>query len=72
MLLASGRDCSAEILLMPHHGGALGALPRLLEAVRPREAWISAREGFPSPATIATLGGMKVRETWREGAVAWP
>ena len=50
----------------------MATLPQLLKAVGPREAWISAREGFPSPATLATLSGVKVRETWREGAVASP
>ncbi len=71
LMLASGRPAAADILLVPHHGGALGPLDALLGAVKPREAWVSAREGFPSPATIARMEAaqVRVRETWREGAV---
>ena len=71
LLLADDRDLGSEILLVPHHGGALPALAELLKRTRPREAWNSAREGFASPATLAALAeaGAKVRETWEEGAL---
>ena len=71
LMLAAGRDLSADVLVVPHHGGALGPLDALLAAVRPREAWVSAREGFPSPATMGRMAamGIRVRETWREGAL---
>ncbi len=70
-LLASSRDPGAQILLVPHHGGALGPLDPLLKSVCPEEAWVSAREGFPSPGTLAGISssGAALRETWREGAV---
>ncbi len=71
LLLASGSDAASDVLLVPHHGGAMEALGPLLSAVRPSEAWISAREGFPSPATLSALAGSgaRLRETWRDGAV---
>ncbi len=71
LLLASGRDLSADVLVVPHHGGYLGPLTPFLAVVKPREAWVSAREGFPSPATMETLRSCstRVRETWKEGAI---
>jgi competence protein ComEC len=71
LLLADDRDLGSEILLVPHHGGALPTLAALLKRTRPREAWSSAREGFASPATLAALAeaGATVRETWRDGAM---
>ncbi len=71
LLLADGRDLASEILLVPHHGGALPVLPELLKRTRPMEAWNSSREAFASPATLAALAqaGATVRETWEDGAL---
>lgn len=58
-LLDSGTDLSAEVLVLPHHGGKRQLLPRLLDAVRPRAALASAgyrnRWGFPVAATRDAL-----------------
>lgn len=71
LLLAPPGDLSAEVLAAPHHGGRLGPAAALLARTRPAEAWVSAREGFPSPGTTAALasGGVRARETWREGCL---
>ena len=37
-LLASGRDLSAEVLVLPHHGAKSSLVPRLYDAVRPQIA----------------------------------
>jgi competence protein ComEC len=59
MLLASGADLSAEVLVLPHHGGKRKLLPQLLDAARPRVAIASAgyrnRWGFPVADTRAAL-----------------
>lgn len=59
VLLASGADLSAEVLVLPHHGGKRKLLPQLLDAARPRVAVASAgyrnRWGFPVADTRAAL-----------------
>jgi len=58
-LLDAGVDLSAEVLVLPHHGGKRKLLPQLLDAARPRVAIASAgyrnRWGFPVADTRAAL-----------------
>lgn len=58
-LLDAGADISAEVLVLPHHGGRRKLLPQLLDAVRPSVALASAgyrnRWGFPVADTRAAL-----------------
>ncbi len=72
-LLASGADLSAEVLVLPHHGGRRKLLPRLLDAVRPAVALASAgyrnRWGFPVADTRAVSRGGHPR---RAGAAGHP
>jgi competence protein ComEC len=63
-LLASGADLSAEVLVLPHHGGRRKLLPQLLDAVRPSVAIASAgyrnRWGFPVADTRAALAARNI------------
>ncbi|MGJ3522006.1 ComEC/Rec2 family competence protein [Nitratidesulfovibrio sp. D1] len=74
-LLASGADLSAEVLVLPHHGGRRKLLPRLLDAVRPAVALASAgyrnRWGFPVADTRAALAqrGIPLLVTAESGQV---
>ncbi|MEG6505594.1 ComEC/Rec2 family competence protein [Nitratidesulfovibrio sp. 1201_IL3209] len=74
-LLDSGADLSAEVLVLPHHGGRRKLLPRLLDAVRPAVALASAgyrnRWGFPVADTRAALAqrGIPLLVTAESGQV---
>jgi competence protein ComEC len=61
-LLASARNLSSDLVVVPHHGSATSSSAVFVERVRPRYAVVSARFanqwGFPKP---------KVRDRW-EGA----
>lgn len=87
-LLDSDVDLSAEVLVLPHHGGRLKTLGRLCDAVRPRVAVASAgfrnRWGFPVADTrkvlaargiplLVTAEDGQVRFRWQaDGAGRWP
>jgi competence protein ComEC len=75
-LLATQRDrLRADVLKVGHHGSRTSSTPAFIEAVRPREAVVSAgcrnRFGHPHPQTLATLehAGVRVWRTDRDGAV---
>lgn len=63
-LLDTGVDLSAEVLVLPHHGGRRKLLPQLLDAVRPSVALASAgyrnRWGFPVADTRAALAARNI------------
>lgn len=63
-LLETGADLSAEVLVLPHHGGRRKLLPQLLDAVRPAMAVASAgyrnRWGFPVADTRAALAARNI------------
>ncbi|MFQ5508598.1 MAG: DNA internalization-related competence protein ComEC/Rec2 [Leptospirillia bacterium] len=56
MLAASGRDLTATVLKVPHHGSASSSSAHFVERVAPRLAVISAgngnRYGHPSPKVV--------------------
>jgi competence protein ComEC len=74
-LLASGRDLSAEVLVLPHHGSASSQSRAFYRAVAPRAAFISCGEGnrfhYPSDKVLAELSrlGCPVYVTAARGAV---
>ncbi|HYC76117.1 MAG TPA: hypothetical protein VEI02_00685, partial [Planctomycetota bacterium] len=51
-LLRRGRVPRCDLLQAPHHGSENDALGALIAAARPRLAWIPARAGFASEATL--------------------
>lgn len=63
-LLDAGADLSADVLVLPHHGGRRKLLPQLLDAVRPSVALASAgyrnRWGFPVADTRAALAARNI------------
>ena len=74
-LLQTGRSLAASVLVPGRHGDAAATTPGLLDAVRPREAIISAgphAEGrHPDEETLARLAARNVR-VWRtdtQGAI---
>jgi competence protein ComEC len=75
-LLANQRDrLRADVLKVGHHGSRTSSTPAFIQAVRPRDAIISAgcrnRFGHPHPLTLATLAaeGVRVWRTDHDGAV---
>jgi competence protein ComEC len=74
-LLASGRDMSAEVLVLPHHGSATSVSRAFYKAVNPRAAFISCGPGnrfrYPSDKALAELArlGCPVYVTAALGAV---
>jgi competence protein ComEC len=72
-LIADGLDLRADVLKIPHHGSAYSTSEAFLDAVRPREAVISAgagnRYGHPTPRVLAALlaRGIAVHRTDRDG-----
>ncbi len=78
-LLASGRDLTAEVLVLPHHGSASSLSRTLYKAVRPRAAFVSCGEfnrfNYPSDKILAELSrlGCPVYVTAALGAItaAW-
>jgi len=78
-LLDSGRDLSAEVLVVPHHGSATSFSRAFYKAVNPKAAFISCGPGnrfrYPSDKVLAELGrrGCPVSVTAALGAVtaAW-
>ncbi|NDY58109.1 DNA internalization-related competence protein ComEC/Rec2 [Desulfovibrio sulfodismutans] len=75
MLVASGRDMSAEVLVLPHHGSATSVSRAFYKAVNPRAAFISCGPGnrfrYPADKALAELArrGCPVYVTAALGAV---
>ena len=67
-LLQSGRSLAASVLILGRHGDGLATTAGLIDAVRPREAMVSAgphTEGrHPDGETLARLAARGVR-IWR-------
>ncbi|MFV0349140.1 MAG: DNA internalization-related competence protein ComEC/Rec2 [Halodesulfovibrio sp.] len=78
-LLASGRDLTAEVLVLPHHGAKSSLVPRLYDAVRPQIALAGTgylnHWKFPSQAVRDELArqGIPLYHTAEHGQVriAW-
>lgn len=73
-LLRRQVDLKADLLLVPHHGGYLAAMPLFLEAVLPSLAVIQVGQnsfGHPHPHVISSLeeAGVEVYRTDHHGAV---
>ena len=73
-LLSREKDLRSTVFLVPHHGGFMEALPRLLHAVRPQHAVISVGTnsfGHPRAETLAALeeAGIKTFRTDRHGTI---
>ena len=74
-LLASGRDLSAEVLVLPHHGSSSSVSRAFYRAVAPRAAFVSCGAGnrfrYPSDKALAELArlGCPVYVTAALGAV---
>lgn len=74
-LLARDPDLKADILQIPHHGAWNRMIPPLLQAVRPKVAFISVGRnqfGHPSALTLAVLKqmGIPVLRTDVDGALS--
>jgi competence protein ComEC len=69
-----GRNVSADVLKVGHHGSRTSTGAAFLTAVHPRFAVISCgirnRFGHPAPQTLETLSGVQTFRTDRVGAVA--
>jgi competence protein ComEC len=74
-LLRSGRDLTADVLLLPHHGSGGSSSIALLRAVAPQVALVSApcpaQRGLPNPdaLTRARDAGASLWWTGRDGAL---
>ena len=75
-LLRSGGDPSADILVVGHHGSRGASSPSFVDAVAPREAWISVgrgnRFGHPAKEVIERLENRRItiRRTDLDGRIA--
>jgi len=71
VLLHSGLDLRADVLLTPHHGCANPFSEQLARAVRPSRVICSNRAEHLPPATVAAYEavGAQVLATCREGAI---
>jgi competence protein ComEC len=64
-LLKTGDDISAYVLLVPHHGAVIRGLDRLVDAVDPRIAVISAGRSAGTHPALPTLEGLAARASCR-------
>jgi competence protein ComEC len=75
VVVGSGRDLRARVLVVPHHGSAASSSEAFLEAVAPETAIISSGRGnpygFPPAETLFRYGraGIRLYRTDRNGAV---
>jgi competence protein ComEC len=75
LLLESGADLRAEVLVAPHHGSASSSTAAFVAAVAPREVLFSAghrnRWGFPRAEVVARYRAVGARQwqTGRDGAL---
>jgi competence protein ComEC len=76
-LFQSGRDLSADILQVGHHGSSSSSSERFLEAVRPEFAVISVNtdnvNGYPAPQTLDRLNaqGAEILCTCEHGDIVF-
>lgn len=74
-LLARGAPVRADLLKVGHHGSRTSTSRAFVAAVRPVAAVISRgarnRFGHPHPETKASLAGLVVADTARDGGVMW-
>lgn len=74
-ILASGKELTADLLKVGHHGSATATTPELLEAAKARIAVISCGtnnvNGHPSPQTIEALKSaeMEIYRTDTQGTI---
>lgn len=64
-------DLRSHIILVPHHGGYSQNIGTLIKRVKPVYAFISAKQGFPSKATIDSClkHGAQAFQTAQDGAL---
>jgi len=70
-LMATHRNLCADVLYVPHHGACDPALPRLIRAVRPGRAVISAERGDDAvrKKVAALFRGVWLYQTFLDGNV---
>lgn len=70
-LLRSGRDLSADVLILPHHGSVVGNTKAFIEAVQPTcvIASTSERSGPRLERLLAVLGDRTFFNTAEQGAI---
>jgi competence protein ComEC len=75
LVIGTGRDLRARVLVVPHHGSAASSSEAFLEAVAPEYAVVSAGRGnpygFPPAETLLRYerAGVRLFRTDRNGAV---
>ena len=75
MMVESGVDLRAQVLVSPHHGSRSSSTPEFMAAVRPNQVVISVgrynRYGHPSPAVLERYHqmGAQIFQTELNGAV---
>ena len=67
----SGMDVSADVALIPHHGGKMDFARQLAMMIRPRFAVASSRYENPSSMKIYERLGARVFSTRKSGAVTF-
>lgn len=76
-MLATGRDLSADVIKLAHHGSAYSSDEEFIEAVNPTYAVVSAAAdndyGHPHPKTLSTIyeHGIKLYRTDRQGTIVF-
>ncbi|MEE8527725.1 MAG: DNA internalization-related competence protein ComEC/Rec2 [Gammaproteobacteria bacterium] len=75
VLVAGGRDITADIIVVPHHGSRTSSTASFVAAVRPRFALFAVGYGnpwgFPKPEIVArwSEAGARTLETANSGAI---
>lgn len=76
-LLERGAVLPTTVLKVAHHGSASASSPAFLQALQPRQAWISVgarnRYGHPTAEVLQSLEGIKsaIHQTDKEGMIVW-